>query len=59
MQGEIKAPHHVVRYSRYVGLQPAVPTVGLFANKYTVLNLNHERNITGNYAIRMHKILKH
>jgi len=31
--------------------------VGLFANKY--IALNHQWNITGNYAVRMHKILKH
>ena len=32
-------------------------TVGLFANKY--IALNNEWNITGNYAVRMHKTLKH
>jgi len=37
----------------YVGLQAIVSTVGLFANKY--IALNHEWNITGNYAVRMHK----
>jgi len=41
----------------YVGLQAIVSTVELFANKY--IALNHERNITGNYAVRMHKTLKH
>jgi len=30
-----------------------VSTVGLFANKYIVLN--HEWNFTGNYAVGMHK----
>jgi len=33
------------------------PSVGQFANKRTVLN--HEWNITGNYAVRMHETLKH
>jgi len=32
-------------------------TVELFANKY--IALNHEWHITGNYAVRMHKTLKH
>jgi len=32
-------------------------TVGLFANTY--IALNHEWGITGNYAVRMHKTLKH
>jgi len=39
-----------------VGLQAIVSTVGLFANKY--IALNHEWNITGNYAVRMHKAYK-
>ena len=39
------------------GLQAIVSTVGLFANKY--IALNPEWNITGNYAVRMHKTLKH
>jgi len=41
----------------YVGLQAIMPTVELFADKY--IALNHEWNITGNYAVRMHKTLKH
>jgi len=41
----------------YVGLQANVSTVGLFENKY--IALNHEWNITGNYAVRMHRTLKH
>jgi len=41
----------------YVGLQANVPTDGLFANKY--IALKQEWNITGNYALRMHKTLKH
>jgi len=39
-----------------VGLQGIVSTVGLFANKY--IALNREWNITGNYAVRMHKNVK-
>jgi len=38
-------------------LQANMSTVGLFANKY--ITLNHEWNITGNYAVRMRKTLKH
>jgi len=41
----------------YVGLQADLSTAGLFAYKY--IALNHEWNITGNYAVRMHKTLKH
>jgi len=41
----------------YVGLQAVASTVGLFANKY--IALNHEWNIPGNYAVRMHKTLKY
>jgi len=41
----------------YVGLQAIMSTVGLFANKY--IALNPEWNITGHYAVRMHKTLKH
>jgi len=37
-------------------LQAIMSTVGLFANKY--IAFNHEWNITGNYAVRMHKTLK-
>jgi len=40
-----------------VGLQAIASTVGLFANKY--IALNHQWNITGNDAVRMHKTLKH
>jgi len=41
----------------YIGLEANVLTVGLLANKY--IALNHEWSITGNYAVRMHKPLKH
>ena len=41
----------------YVGLQAIVSTVELFANKY--IALNHEWNITGNYAVKMHKTLQY
>jgi len=41
----------------YECLQAIVSTVELFANKY--IALNHEWNITGNCAVRMHKTLKH
>ena len=41
----------------YVGLQAVILTVKLFANKY--IALNHEWNITANYAVKMHKTLKH
>jgi len=41
----------------YAGLQANMSTVGLFANKY--ITLNHEWNITRNYAVRMHKTLNH
>jgi len=34
--------------SGYVGLQAIASAVGLFGNKY--IALNHEWNITGNYA---------
>jgi len=40
-----------------VGLQGIVSAVGLFAN--TCITLNHEWNITWNYAARMHKTIKH
>jgi len=38
-------------------LQAIMSTVELFANKY--ITLNHEWNITGNYAVRIHETLKH
>jgi len=41
--------------SGYAGLQAIASTIGLFANKY--IALNHEWNITGNCAVRMHKPL--
>jgi len=40
----------------YVDVQANVSTVRLFTNKY--IALNHEWNITGNYAARMHKTVK-
>jgi len=51
------APHETATDCGYIGLQAIMSTVGLFANKY--IALNHEWNITGHYAVRMHKILKH
>ena len=51
------APQETATDCGYVGLQAIMLTVGLFANKY--ITLNHEWNITGNYAVRMHKTLKH
>jgi len=51
------APQETASNCDYVGLQAIMSVVGLFANKYIVLN--HEWNITGNYAVRMHKTLKH
>jgi len=51
------APQETATDCGYVGLQAIMSTVGLFANKY--IALNHEWNITRNYAVRMHKTLKH
>ena len=55
--GRSNAPQETATDSGYVGLQAIVSTVGLVANKY--IALNREWNITGNYAVRMHKTLKH
>ena len=55
--GRSNAPQETAIDCCYVGLQANMSMVGLFANKY--ITLNHEWNITGNYAIRMHKTLKH
>jgi len=55
--GRSNAPQETATDSGYVGLQAIGSTVGLFANKYTALN--HKWKITGNYAVRMHKTLKH
>jgi len=49
------APQETATDCSYVGLQAIMSTVGLFANKY--IALNQEWNITGNYAVRMHKTL--
>jgi len=51
--GWSNAPQETATNCSYVGLQAIVSTVRLFANKY--IALNHEWNITGNYAVRMHK----
>ena len=51
------APQETATDCGYVGLQAIMSTVELFANKY--ITLNHEWNITGNYAVKMHKTLKH
>ena len=51
------APQETASNCGYVSLQAVMSAVGLFANKY--IALNHQWNITGNYAVRMHKILKH
>jgi len=50
------APQEIATDSGYVGLQAIMSVVGLFANK--CIALNHQWNITGNYAVRMHKTLK-
>ena len=55
--GRSNAPQETATDCGYVGLQANMSTVGLFAKKY--ITLNHEWNITGNYAVRMHKTLKH
>ena len=55
--GRSNAPQETATDCGYVGLQTIMSTVELFANKY--IALNHEWNITGNYAVRMHKTLKH
>jgi len=55
--GRSNAPQETATDSGYVGLLAIMSTVGLFANKY--IALNHEWHITGNYAVRMHKTLKH
>jgi len=55
--GRSNAPQEAATECGYVGLQATVSMVGLFAKKYIVLN--HQWNITGNYAVRMHKTLKH
>ena len=55
--GRSNAPQETATDCGYVGLQAIMSTVGLFANKY--ITLNHEWNITGNYAVRMHETLKH
>ena len=55
--GHSNAPQETATDSGYVGLQANISTVGLCANKY--IALNREWNITGNYAVRMHKTLKH
>jgi len=51
------APQETATDGGYVGLQDIMSAVELLANRY--IALNHEWNITGNYAIRMHKTLKH
>jgi len=51
------APQETVTDCGYVGLQAIASTVELFANKY--IALNNEWNITGNYAVKPHKTLKH
>jgi len=55
--GRSNAPQETAADCGYVGLQVIASTVGLFANKH--IALNHEWNITGNYAVRMHKTVKH
>jgi len=55
--GRSHAPQETATDWGYIGLQAILSTVGLFANKY--IAVNHEWNITGNYAVRMHKTLKH
>ena len=55
--GRSNAPQETATNCGYIGLQAIMSTVALFANKY--IALNQEWNITGNYAVRMHKTLKH
>jgi len=55
--GRSNAPQQTASNCGYLGLQAIMSVVGLFANKY--IALNHEWNITGNYAVIMHKTLKH
>jgi len=55
--GRSNTPQETATDSGYVGLQAIMSTVELFANKYVALN--HQWNVTGNYAVRMHKTLKH
>jgi len=53
----LNAPQETATDCGYVGLQAIMSTVELFANKY--IALNHQWNITGDYAVKMHKTLKH
>jgi len=55
--GRSNAPQETAIQCGYAGLQVIMSTVGSFAKKYVALN--HEWNITGNYAVRMHKKLKY
>jgi len=55
--GSSNAPQETATDCGYVGLQAITLTVGLFANNY--IAWNHEWNITGNYAVRMHKTSKY
>jgi len=55
--GRSNAPQETATNCGYLGLQAIMSAVGLFANKY--IALNHEWNIIGNYAVIMHKTLKH
>ena len=55
--GRSNAPQEIATDCGYVDLQANMSTVGLFANKY--ITLNPQWRITGNYAVRMHKTLKH
>jgi len=55
--GRSHAPRETATNRGYASLQANVSIVGLFANKY--IALNHEWNVIGNYALRMHKISKH
>jgi len=50
--GRSNSPQETATDCGYVGLQAI-----MFVNKY--ITLNQEWNITGNYAVRMHKPLKH
>ena len=51
------APQETASNCGYVGLQAIMSAVGLFANKY--IALNHQWNIIGNYAVRMHRTINH
>jgi len=54
--GRSNAPQETATYCGYVGWRAIASMVELFTNKY--IALNHEWNITGNYAVKIHETLK-